>query len=140
MRKNFPLALFIIVLLSAALAAWIAFPLREHQYKASDKLSYWFYTPDTLKNIHYHLEFVDFQYSYDIDDQRTLLVMTWKKTGNTIALEKDLQNFLQTTGQVRRYNCAWTYRDLNDYSSHYERYCLNRNSDTLELEYYKIEK
>lgn len=140
MKRKLSIILFIIILLVVALAGWIAVPLKDHQYKVSDTLSYWFYTPDTLKRIHSHLNLVDFEYSYDIDDQRTLLVMTWKKAGNLGALEKELQNFLLTAGQVTQYNCAWTYNDPNDASSNYERYCLNRRSDTLELEYYKIEK
>ncbi|HGP0781991.1 TPA: hypothetical protein ACLFL5_003462, partial [Salmonella enterica subsp. houtenae serovar Houten] len=57
----------------------------EHHYKRDDFFSYWLYTPDILKNT--PLISKDAEYEYDLDEQRTLVVITWRHI-NDVAEKK----------------------------------------------------
>ncbi|EPQ4684134.1 hypothetical protein ACIEGP_00370 [Citrobacter freundii] len=135
MRKY---ALFIssLFLLSPlAFYGWFVLTSGEHHYKRDDIFSYWLYTPDTLKSIPLISEDIDYNYDYDLDEQRTLVIITWHHVKDVAEKKTVLRDFLQKLGSSIKYDCLWIYHDPNDFSSNYHRYCVYQKSDILELEF-----
>lgn len=87
MKKYF-LFIFSLFLLSPLFFySWFALTSGEHHYKRDDFFSYWLYTPDILKNAPLISKDVEYEYEYDLDEQRALVVITWRHI-NDVAKKK----------------------------------------------------
>lgn len=138
MKKCLLLCLMLVALLSI-ITGWLVFPLGEHFYQRKDVISYWLYTPDSLKALPIISDDVFYHYNYDVDTQSSSLTITWRNVADKVAAEAKLLAFLQRFNAPIKYNCLWRYHDKQDYSRHYQRYCLFQRTDAVELVYVDVQ-
>ncbi|EHM8815452.1 hypothetical protein KG902_000506 [Salmonella enterica] len=138
MKKYFLFIFSLFLLSPLVFYSWFALTSGEHHYKRDDFFSYWLYTPDILKNT--PLISKDAEYEYDLDEQRTLVVISWRHINDVAEKKTFLNDFLQQRGSSIKYDCLWIYHDPNDFSRNYQRYCVYQKSDTLELEFVETAK
>lgn len=139
MKKGILLLLAILLLPCLFFYGWFAITTGEHHYLRTDLFSYWLYTPDRLKRVPIISGNAEYRYDYDPDNHHTIVVIYWKNIEN-IALKKiQLTEFIKTPGGFGQYDCQWIYRDENDYSDNYQRYCVYQKGETLELEFFETE-
>ncbi len=132
-------ALCVILLLTAVLAFFAFFILSagEHYYSHSDKIYRWFYTPDSLKKAPLVSKNIDYTYSYNIDTQEMRVVITYRNVKDIEMSRQRLLDFIGTIKAVKKYNCSWIYHNPDDYAHDYQRYCVYKKGDSLELELYE---
>lgn len=140
MKKMIASIIFIVIFTIFIFFGWFSLSSGCHRYTKKDLFSYWAYTPDTFKRLQYKLDNVQFDYSYDLDHQKTFFIMTWREVEDMESLEVYLLNFLKKIDGIKKYNCVWIYKDPTDLSNNYQHYCLYKKWNTFELEYFKIEK
>lgn len=137
MKKTIALIAVILALLLLLLLMLFVFNAKDHHYKHSDRISGWLYTPDTLKKAPLLSNDIDYAYSYNIDTQAKYVVITYQDLKNIEVSRQQLLDFIGTIA-APKYNCAWIYNNPDDFSKNYQRYCVYKKGDTLELEYYEI--
>lgn len=138
MKKT--IALSAILLLISALTFYAFFILRagEHYYSPSDKIDWWLYTPDAIKKAPQVSTDIDYVYSYDIDTQEMRVVVSYRNVKNIEAKRQQLLDFIGTFEASPKYNCSWIYNNPDDSAHDYQRYCVYKNGDMLELELYEF--
>ena len=119
---------------------YLALMSGTHHYKYDNVFSYWLYTPHTLKNAPKISSDVEYSYYYDLDNQQKTVVITWRDISNVSKGKEYLIDFLQQLSPAIRSDCLWVYHDPNDYSNNYQRYCVYKKWDSLELEYFETLK
>lgn len=137
MKKT--IALTIVTLFFALFLSFIffAFHAGDHHYKYSDSMYWCFYTPDSLKKAPLIAKNIDYVYSYDIDTQAMYVVITYRDLADIEINRQQLLDFIGTIAAVQKYNCSWIYNNPDDFSKNYQRYCVYKKGDTLELELYE---
>lgn len=117
-----------------------AFKSGDHHYKRDDFFSWWLYTPNALKDAPQLSTDMIFSYSYDIDHQETIVSIQYKNIKDITKQEQKIFNFINKFKGISKYNCSWVYKNHNDYSNEYQRYCVYKKGNTLELEFFEIAK
>ena len=62
----------------------------EHQYQRTDALSFWLYTPDTLKTLPWISNDAVYYYSYNPDNQNKYVIVKWGNIQNISVKKKTL--------------------------------------------------
>lgn len=137
MRKY--ILFLIIILLLPPLAAYANFALTSgrHYYTKNNILSFWLYTPASLREMPFVSNDPEYVYDYNPDSQQTRITITWSQIDNIAEKKKIMINFLLSFNGVNKYDCSWIYNDNNDYTSNYQRYCIFQKEKTLELEFFE---
>ncbi len=109
----------------------------DHYYSHSDTVYRWFYTPDSLKKAPSVSKISDYAYSYNIDTQEMHVVITYRNVKDIEVNRQRLLDFIDTVESVQKYNCSWIYNNPDDYTNNFQRFCVYKKGDTLELELYE---
>ena len=117
--------------------AFFALSAGDHYYTYSDKISWWFYTPDSLKQAPPVSKKIYYAYSYNVDTQEMRVIVTYQNVKDIEANKRRLLDFIDTAEAVKKYDCSWIYNNPDDATTNYQRYCVYKKGDTLELELYE---